>query len=39
MCSEEIEEGMGALSRKDNETVICSDCGTKEALAEMDIFG
>ncbi len=23
-----------ALSRKDNETLICPDCGTKEALAE-----
>ena len=23
-----------ALSRKDNETLICADCGTKEALAE-----
>lgn len=26
------EEGANALSRKDNETEICSDCATKEAL-------
>lgn len=24
--------GYGAISRKDNKTEICSDCGTKEAL-------
>lgn len=24
-----------ALSRKDNKTMICSDCGTAEALEEM----
>ena len=31
--------GYPALSRKDNKTEICSDCGTKEALADfgMDI--
>lgn len=27
--------GRNALSRKDNETEICSDCGTKEALEEF----
>lgn len=26
--------GEGALSRRDNETMICSDCGTQEALAD-----
>lgn len=26
-----------ALSRVDNETLICSDCGTREALASMGI--
>ena len=26
---------MGALSRLDNETEICSDCGTAEALEQM----
>jgi len=26
-----------ALSRTDNETLICPDCGTREALASMDV--
>ena len=26
-----------ALSREDNETLICSDCGTREALASIGI--
>lgn len=30
-CKKEIK-GYPALSRKDNKTEICSDCGTKEAL-------
>lgn len=30
------EEGGNALSRKDNETEICSDCGMKEALEEYE---
>lgn len=34
-CGATFEEGMGALSRKDNETVLCSDCGTEEALEEF----
>lgn len=25
---------MGALSRRDNETEICSDCGTREAMED-----
>ena len=29
--------GYPALSRKDNETLICPDCGTREALEELDI--
>jgi predicted RNA-binding Zn-ribbon protein involved in translation (DUF1610 family) len=29
-------EGRNALSRRDNKTEICSDCGTKEALADAD---
>jgi predicted RNA-binding Zn-ribbon protein involved in translation (DUF1610 family) len=28
-------EGLGALSRKDNATEICSDCGTNEAMEDM----
>lgn len=30
-----FEEVMGALSRKNNETYMCSDCGTKEAIEEL----
>ena len=29
------DEVMNALSRKDNETYICSQCGTEEALEEF----
>ena len=31
MCGE-IYEGVPAVSRKDNETLICPKCGTREAL-------
>ena len=34
ICKKEFR-GMGAISRKDNETEICSECGTNEALAEF----
>lgn len=34
LCGATFEDGMGALSRKDNETIICSDCGTEEAMSE-----
>ena len=33
--NELLEEGANALSRKDNETEICSDCATQEAFEEM----
>ena len=34
-CFEEMrEKGLNALSRRDNETEICSDCGTAEALTD-----
>ena len=33
-CKQNIEEGMHALSRRDNKTKICSDCGTDEALSD-----
>jgi predicted RNA-binding Zn-ribbon protein involved in translation (DUF1610 family) len=33
--NELLEEGCNALSRQDNETEICNDCGTDEALAEL----
>ena len=29
--------GVPATSRADNTSLICSDCGTREALAELDI--
>jgi DNA-directed RNA polymerase subunit RPC12/RpoP len=29
--------GAPALSRKDNETYICPDCGTREALESMGV--
>lgn len=34
LCRKEII-GHPALSRKDNKTLICSNCGTKEALEEF----
>ena len=34
--NELLEEGLNALSRKDNETEICDECGTKEALEEIE---
>ena len=34
VCNKEYK-GIGALSRKDNKTEICSECGTNEALAEF----
>jgi hypothetical protein len=33
-----LEEGANALSRKDNETEICSDCGRKEAMEELAAY-
>lgn len=32
------EEVMNALSRKDNDTYICEDCGREEALEEYNNF-
>ncbi len=29
--------GVPALSRKDNETLICPDCGTREALESIGV--
>ena len=34
-CNEYKEEGLYALSRKDNKTMICDDCGTREAMEEF----
>lgn len=33
-CGRLFQKGRGALSRLDNETEICSDCGTIEALEQ-----
>lgn len=30
-------KGHPALSRKDNQTLICPDCGTREALASIGV--
>lgn len=32
-----IYRGVPALSRNDNTTLICPDCGTREALASMGV--
>lgn len=32
-----LYSGVPALSRADNETLICPDCGTREALASLGI--
>lgn len=36
LCGKEYK-GVPALSRADNETLICPDCGTRQALADMGI--
>ena len=38
-CKREDVMKYPALSRRDNETEICSDCGTAEALSEMILGG
>jgi len=35
-CGKEVESWSVALSRKDNETEICSDCGEKEAMENYE---
>lgn len=37
-CKKFFFEKYGALSRKDNETLICSECGTAEALEDFEKF-
>lgn len=34
-CGENFIEGRGALSRRDNKTEICNDCGYKEAVEDV----
>lgn len=36
LCGQEFE-GVPALSRADNETLICPDCGTRQALESIGI--
>lgn len=36
VCGQEYT-GAPALSRKDNQTLICPDCGTREALAAIGV--
>jgi len=35
-CGKKFKEGSGALSRKNEDIEICSDCGKKEALSELN---
>ena len=40
-CLEETlktEEGRNALSRRDNDTLICSACGEEEAFIDAELF-
>ena len=37
LCKETFT-GIGAISRKDNKTEICSNCGTKEALEDFSKY-
>lgn len=37
LCNKEYK-GVGAISRKDNKTEICSECGTKEALEDYEKY-
>lgn len=34
-CGKEFPEGMEAISRKDNKTILCPDCGEEEAMGEF----
>lgn len=35
VCKKEVESWSMALSRKDNETFICSSCGVREAMEDI----
>lgn len=37
-CGAKFQETAGALSRRDNRTKICSDCGTREALEDLNNY-
>ena len=36
-CCGKAYSGYPALSRRDNKTLICPDCGTREALADLGV--
>ena len=36
-CRAKFQESTGALSRRGNKTQICSDCGTREALEDLQV--
>jgi len=38
LCGAKFQEVAGALSRRDNKTRICSDCGMREALEDLKNF-
>jgi Zn ribbon nucleic-acid-binding protein len=35
-CGKRYAKGKGALSRRDNKTEICSDCGFREAIEDAE---
>lgn len=35
-CGKRYAKGKGALSRRDNKTEICSDCGFREAIEDVE---
>jgi len=35
VCGAKFQDVAGALSRRDNKTRICSDCGTREAIEDI----
>ena len=37
-CGKEMKRPFVALSRKDNKTEICPDCGTREALQDFENY-
>lgn len=38
-CGRYYEESHSALSRKDNTSLVCAECGTREALEEIGVTG
>ena len=38
-CSNNFDAARGALSRYDNTTMVCSDCGQEEGMAQFVAYG